>query len=506
MDMDFNVDSFEGLAPEAVLGSCVPPSAEVLLHRVLDRVEEVAEPDRGLGICVLGPLSSAPEIAATAVKGPVEARFPGLVKSWIDKVANENGVEREMRAPSRSRPPAIGGMGSSLWVPLLEGRGTVAGVIYLESSRGDWATDSRISRVERVATASLPAILRTILRERMHRAGASLDIVGASPAFLHLERTTRLIARYDHGPVLITGERGAGKELTAWAIHAWSRRWKKPFVPVLMSALSDDLCADELLGHERSSFTGAAAHREGKFQAADGGTLFLDEVGDLTPKVQSALLRILETGELSRIGRDMPLRVDVRVVAATNLDLGRLVSEERFRRDLLDRLRIFEIRVPPLRERPEDIPFLVNHFLKAFCADIARPSTLLPVIACPECPALSPLPCATPAFYEALEAYSWPGNVRELHHVVLRLLATVPEEVLDVRHLPRQIREPARQARAEPRDPADRGDLSLKAAIRTHIERVLRMTGYNQTQAARHLGLPLSTLRSKIKKLEIDVS
>lgn len=478
---------------------CESVSSSAVLQTVLDEAERIAGSEAGAGICVLGPWGAEPTVVATAATGPVKARFPALIRTWLEPVLASKVSVSELRVPCRSESRTPSPTGSSLRVPMLEGQGTLGGFLYLESSRTHWPSERQASLLERLAVAALPAIYRAILRERTARAGAAFDVVGLSPAFLDLERKIRLIARLDHGPVLITGERGSGKELAARGIHAWSSRWERPFVPVLVSAFTEELCADELFGHERHSFTGAASEREGKFKAADGGTLLLDEVGDLNPKVQAGLLRILETGELSRIGRDLPLRLDTRVVAATNLDLHRLMEERRFRRDLYDRLRVFELRVPPLRERREDIPLLVNHFLARHCADVARKWTLVRDIECPACPLTTSLPCATPDFYRTLARYPWPGNIRELHHLVLRLLAAVPEDPLDACHLPRRFREPTL------RPPDEAEDLTLDGAIRAHIQRVLARTQFNQSRAARLLGIPLSTLRSKIKKLEMEL-
>ncbi|HSM52385.1 MAG TPA: sigma 54-interacting transcriptional regulator, partial [Thermoanaerobaculia bacterium] len=251
---------------------------------------------------------------------------------------------------------------------------------------------------------------------------------------------------------------------------------------------------------ERHAFTGAAEARQGKLQAADGGTLLLDEAGDLPPATQAALLRVLERGELQRIGRDAPLRVDVRVVAATNRDLTALMADGRFRHDLFDRLSFFEIRVPPLRERAEDIPLLARHFLRSTCGKTWRRTALAPAGLCGTCGAPSPAGCASPPFVEALQAHPWPGNVRQLRHTLERLAATVSDDVLDLHHLPAEVQEAARPEAAR----GETSDWNLDAVIRRHIERTLRRTGANQSAAARLLGVPLSTLRSKMKRLRIE--
>lgn len=386
---------------------------------------------------------------------------------------------------------------SSVWLPLTEHRRTVALLVF-ESSRPDAFADARVRSLELAARQALTGLQRGLLRHWLLQVGAPVDVVGRSPAFLELERQVRLAGAFADGAVLVTGERGSGKELVAWAIHAWSRRRKRPFVPLLGAACAEGLTADELFGHERHSFTGAAQTRLGKLQSADGGTLLLDEAGDLPPAVQASFLRVLERGELQRIGRDEPLRVNVRIVAATNRDLAALMAEGRFRHDLYDRLSFFEIRVPPLRDRAEDIPLLAQHFLRSTCPQTWRSSVLRREGVCGSCGSLYPAGCATQDFFTALQSYRWPGNVRELRQITTRLVATVPDEALSLSHLPEGVRKAFR-----PQPPAGDQPWSLDAAMRRHIETVLQHTGANQSEAARLLGLPLSTLRSKMKKLGV---
>jgi Nif-specific regulatory protein len=352
-----------------------------------------------------------------------------------------------------------------------------------------------VGKLAAVCREVLPGLQRALLRHWMQQIGAPVDVVGRSPAFLELERQIRQAGSCADGSVLVTGERGSGKEVVAWAIHAWSRRRSRPFVPLLAAACSDSMTADELFGHERNSFTGAAQSRPGKFQAADGGTLMLDEAGDLPAPIQASFLRVLESGELQRIGRDETLRVNVRVVAATNRDLSSLMAEGRFRRDLYDRLSFFEIKVPSLRERSEDIPLLARHFLRSTCPNTWRSSVFQQEGVCGNCCHVHPASCATQDFFAGLQAYSWPGNVRELRHVVGRMAATFPDEALGLAHLPEGMQSAVQPARSQ--DDA----WSLDGALRRHIENVLRHTGSNQSEAARLLGLPLSTLRSKMKRL-----
>jgi two-component system nitrogen regulation response regulator NtrX len=230
--------------------------------------------------------------------------------------------------------------------------------------------------------------------------GRRSELIGSGPT---MQRVAALISRVapTDARVLITGESGTGKELVAAAIHGLSRRHARPFVTVNCAAIPRDLVESEMFGHERGSFTGATERRLGRFELAHGGTLFLDEVGDLSPEAQAKLLRTLETGELQRIGAETMMRIDARVVAATNRDLGDAVSSGEFREDLFFRLNVFPIHLPPLRERLEDLPALVAHL-----AERVRPRHAAQF---------------TPAALDALSSYSWPGNVRELANLIERL-------------------------------------------------------------------------------------
>jgi len=404
-------------------------------------------------------------------------------------------IEDHSQSPARF--PLLAGSRSSLWVPLLDGK-RVMGVLHVESSQPGYYGERHVHQLQDLAAEAVPALHRLLLREQMAQAGVPIDIVGASPAFLELERQIKLVARSASRSVLITGERGSGKELAARAIHYWSDRRDKPFVPVLVSGLAESVLAAELFGHEKYAFTDAKKARPGKFLAAEGGTLFLDEVGDLPAEAQAALLRAIQWGEIQPVGRDVPVKVDARVVAATNKDLTKLVTKGRFRDDLYDRLRVIEIRVPPLRERREDIPLLASHFLRRYCQELRR--DLMGEGLCAACPQAESAGCATAEFYQALQAYEWPGNVRELENLIIRLLAFVPDETLDVKHLPKEI------LKGSNRVDATGEDLTLKGAEKRHIERVLRMTGGSQSQAAKLLGIPRTTLQAKIRRLGIKRS
>jgi DNA-binding NtrC family response regulator len=368
-----------------------------------------------------------------------------------------------------------------------------AGFVQVESL--DNHTESQRQHLRELAASAEALIWRTLLHEHASRQGLDLHMVGKSRQLLDLEREIRLVGSSSRCPVLILGERGSGKELAAYAIHYSSDRRSKPFLPLNSAVLSETLFADELFGHERGAFTGAVERRAGVIQAAEGGTLFIDEIGDLVPQAQAALLRFLDQGELRTIGSDKPRRLDVRIVAATNKNLPQLVEEGKFRADFYDRLNVFQIRIPPLRERREDVRLLINYFLKKTCSEIGRKRRIRQREVCEACTrSVAPL-CTHPAFYQALEEYEFPGNVRELRNLLVRLAAIILEDRLRPEHAALYLREGEVQATDSP------SDLSLDAAVRRHIDRVLQITGYNKSAAARSLHVPLTTLINKMKRL-----
>jgi two-component system, NtrC family, nitrogen regulation response regulator NtrX len=286
--------------------------------------------------------------------------------------------------------------------------------------------------------------------------------------------------------VLIHGENGTGKELVARALHAAGPRRGMPFVAVNCAAIPEELIESELFGHERGAFTGATQARKGRFEEAHRGTLFLDEVGDLSARAQTKLLRALQEGELQRVGGDRAIRVDVRVIAATNQDLAALVRSGRFREDLYFRLAVIPITVPPLRERAEDIPLLVERFV----ADTAAEAGVKPR-------------AFAPAALEALARYSFPGNVRELRNIVERLLIMAPGASIGFEAVRGML---PGEARSEaPADSPRTGDGRLADLVRdferSAIEAALAAEGGSMTRAAARLGLERSHLYKKMRKL-----
>ena len=254
----------------------------------------------------------------------------------------------------------------SVWIQLSDGYGPM-GWLALTSDKRNAYSERRLESVNATLRQGMVALNRILLREYARQNGRDINLVGQSPNFLKFERELKQAASHSRASVLIRGERGSGKELAAYGIHYFSKRREGPFVSVLTPAITESLQADELFGHERSSFTGADKLRKGKFLIAEGGTVFLDEVGNLSPALQSTLLRVLDHGEIQPVGRDLPLNVNVRVVAATNMDLDQIVAEGGLRGDLFDRLNVIELKVPPLRERHEDIPLLIRFFLEREC-------------------------------------------------------------------------------------------------------------------------------------------
>jgi DNA-binding NtrC family response regulator len=268
--------------------------------------------------------------------------------------------------------------------------------------------------------------------------------------------------------VLIEGESGTGKELVAHFIHRKSDRAEKPFIKVNCAAIPEQLLESELFGHVRGAFTGALKDREGRFEAADGGTIFLDEIGDLSPAIQMKLLRVLQTKDFERIGENITRKVDVRVLSATNRDLDEALKEGSFREDLFYRLNGVRIKLPPLRERPEDVPLLIRHFLEKYA-----PDRVIEI---------------EPNADKALRTYRWSGNIRELENVIERAALLATNGVIDVSHLPEEIR-----TASEPKA------LSLEEAEKLQIKKVLQIAK-DYDEAARILGVDRKTLLNKRKR------
>jgi len=306
------------------------------------------------------------------------------------------------------------------------------------------------------------------------------EMVGQSPAFQQILNLVRVIAKSD-SVTLIQGETGTGKEVIAHAIHNQSARSHGPFVKLNCAAIPGPLLESELFGHERGAFTGACAQTKGRFQQADKGILFLDEIGDLPLELQPKLLRALQEQEFERLGSSQTIRVDVRVVAATNQDLAQLVANKQFRADLYYRLNVIPICLPPLRERAQDIPLLVKHFVKKLSERLHKPIDVIP-----------------DGMIDVLKGHDWPGNIRELQNLIERAVVFSPGSAL---------RLPLADLKQMTRQPSAATSRTLAEAEREHILDVLKQTDWligGRSGAAMRLGLPRTTLVYKMRKLGIE--
>ena len=338
-------------------------------------------------------------------------------------------------------------------------------------------------------------------------------IVGRSESMQQVFKMIGQVAATD-ATALITGESGTGKELVARAIYHHSNRNNQPFLAVNCAAIPEQLLESELFGHERGAFTGATLQRIGKFEQCNGGTIFLDEIGDMTPATQTKILRVLQSGTFERVGGNTPLKVDVRIIAATNKPLEEAVAARQFREDLFYRLNVVRIHIPPLRERREDVRLLVNYFLKKFAREQAT----------------EPKSIST-GVVKALEAYHWPGNVRELENVVRRALVVAKGDAILLSDLPTEIvgqnssaasaSAPVSSASATAGDPGANDVVSLSRKLfqwarkdpklkliptveRELVLQALKETAGNQVQAAKLLGITRATLRKRIEKFGIQ--
>jgi formate hydrogenlyase transcriptional activator len=467
----------------------VVPFDRAALH-IYDPVKEVL---RVFGVTGPGPL--APIF-------PIGTELPRLQESrngWV----LDHGVPlitHDMRDP----PPFLehaaliqGGLRSAVSVPMSV-KGKIIGTLHVGSRVcGAYGSDEAsllLGIGEQVALAienllayeEIAALKSRLeeenvyLQEEVRTEAEFGDIVGESPAVLGVLASVRKVAKTD-STVLVTGETGTGKELIVRAIHDLSRRKDRLLVKVNCAALPAGVIESELFGHERGAFTGALTRKVGRFELANRGTLFLDEVGDLPLELQAKLLRVLQDGEFERVGGTQTLKVDVRVIAATNRDLGRAVAEERFRADLFYRLNVFPIVLPPLRKRLQDVPRLARHFAMLYASKMGKK--------------VGPLNADA---LDRLTGYAWPGNVRELQNVIERAVIVSPDgrfELGDFAAAPDGGSAKAQQAR------------SLEDIERQHIISVLDETGWRvsgERGAAKILGLKRTTLEARMKKLEIS--
>jgi DNA-binding NtrC family response regulator len=335
--------------------------------------------------------------------------------------------------------------------------------------------------LEVASLASENRQLRQVIAERF----SFSSMIAGSRAMQDVTETAARVASSDT-TVLLEGESGTGKELLAKAIHFHSPRARAPFVTVNCAAIPEALLESELFGHRRGAFTGAIADQRGKFEAAGGGTIFLDEIGELPLVLQVKLLRVLQEREIDKVGDTRPTRVDVRVIAATNRDLGAMISDGTFREDLYYRLAVVPVRVPPLRERTDDIPLLVDHFLEKHSAKAgrARPSVDRPV-------------------YAAFNHYGWPGNIRELENVVERAIVLDRDGVVGLDDLPERFRDAAARIGNLHIELPDEG-ISLEEVEKDLLLAALEKHNWNQTRTAAYLSITRSTLLYRMQKFGLE--
>ena len=449
------------MAGEHILVVDDEPAIQKALRDVLE--------DEGYRVSVAGS-------GADALKA-VSDEAPDLVflDVWMPRM---DGLET-LAELKRLRPDAT--------VVVISGHGTIETAIKA-TRLGAWDFIEKPLSLEK----TLVTVARALEHGRLERENAALrarldqrtEIIGASAPIQAL-REQIATAAPSSGRVLIHGENGSGKELVARAIHALSARAAQPFVEVNCAAIPEELIESELFGHERGAFTGALARRRGKFEAADRGTLFLDEIGDMSLKTQAKVLRALEEQAFERVGGREPLRVDVRVIAASNRDVVSLIAQGAFREDLFYRLNVIPIEVPPLRIRKEDVPALVEHFVRVFCAENGKR-----------------LKTVSPAALTYFMTYDWPGNVRELRNMVERLVIMVPGETVGAEDLPPPLRPKSEGPALAPGD-----GKPLKEARdgfeRAYILAELRAQDWNMTRTAERLGIERSHLYRKIRAYRI---
>ncbi len=366
---------------------------------------------------------------------------------------------------------------------MISGHGTIADAVEATRAGAFDFLEKPLSR-DRVLVAVKNALEHSSLKlenERLREmVGSAPRMIGQSPAWVRAVEQASMAARSD-ARVLLIGESGTGKELLAAHIHNSSPFSAGPFVKVNCAAIPTELIETELFGHEKGSFTGATNSRRGKFEMADGGTIFLDEVGDLHGASQAKLLRVLQEGEFHRVGGEQIIRVNVRVISATNRDLAAMVSQDKFREDLYYRLSVVPIRVPALRERPHDVRLLAEYFLEDFCArNNFKPKTLEETV------------------FPVLESYGWPGNARELRNVIERMAILTPGERLTRESIPVELR--------LQRDSGQKSTIqeARESAEREHILRALEESNWNVSGAARALGMERTNLHKRIRALGLS--
>jgi two-component system nitrogen regulation response regulator NtrX len=407
---------------------------------------------------------------------PVDVAILDILMPELD------GLEM-LKLIKRKRPDSI--------VIMMSGHGTISTAVEATKLGAYDFIEKPVSREKLLLTVERALEFRRLENENIalrSQIAEKHDMIGRSPAMLELFRRIETI-----GPtpsrVLIVGENGTGKELVARALHQASTRADKPFIKVNCAAIPHDLIESELFGHEKGAFTGATSMRRGKFELADRGTIFLDEIGDMHLDTQAKALRVLQEGEIQRVGGDGIITVNVRVIAATNKDLEKEIRANRFREDLYFRLNVIPFRVPPLRDRRDDIPPLAGHFLREFAGEYGRPPKELDGGA-----------------RDALCGYNWPGNVRELRNIIERAFIMCPDDAITAdalrQFLPGAAADDAADFAAEPGHPLRE---MLDDFERRYIIKNLEHFNYHITETAKQLQIERSHLYKKIKALGIQI-
>lgn len=439
---------------------------EVQIHTLLTRMMEL----EGYDVCQAGDCRAALK--------QLELQNPDVVLCDVF-LPDGNGVDLVL---------AIKKAAPNVEVILLTAHGNIPdGVQAIKNGAFDYITkgDDNNKIIPLISRAVEKARMNVRLEKLEKKVGQTYSfdsILGESKVLKDAVSLAQKVSGTDV-PVLLTGETGTGKEVFAQAIHYSSKRARQNFVAVNCSSFSKELLESEMFGHKAGSFTGALKDKKGLFEEANNGTIFLDEIGEMAFELQAKLLRILETGEYIKIGDTKPTRVNVRIIAATNRNLSQEIVAGRFREDLFYRLSVFQIHLPPLRERAGDIRLLAKAFIKSFAEQLARPVVEI-----------------APAFLEALDSQPWKGNIRELRNVIERSMIVCESGYLDIADLPFDIQ----NAHYEHSNDSSPGSFELSAMERRHIARVLEYTKGNKTEAARLLKIGLTTLYRKIEEYKIS--
>ncbi|MDA1136999.1 MAG: sigma 54-interacting transcriptional regulator [Planctomycetota bacterium] len=460
---------------------------EQFLNRMLEHVINATEADRG-AVLLLNARSNQLSVRASRNRaGQAEIPYSRAIIRHVLKsgagILSPSPTEDERFNTSESVSDL--GLRAVICVPMRV-RNRIIGIISLDSSEGDDFQQQHLYMLNTVAAQAALFIDNLRLQESQKRSSLGVRrslqsenlVIGKSRRIREIVDVVRIVAPTD-STVLIRGESGTGKEVIAIIIHRQSKRRDKPMVTVNCGALSPTVLESELFGHEKGAFTGALQQRLGRFELADGGTLFLDEISELPMELQVRLLRVLQEKEFERVGGQKTIKVDVRIIAATNRDLIKAIRNGSFREDLYFRLKVIEIVMPPLRERIDDIPLLAQHFLQSYAGEMGRPT-----------------PTLSKEALQAMTRYPWPGNIRELKNAIERAVVLSRDEVIQAQELPLTS-----QMGEDPDDPDE--DHTLAASEERQIRKVLRMTEWNKTQASKILGVSRARLDRKIKDYDI---